>query len=83
MWRKNAENVVVLLETKDPYLMKQIQTHIGRFDRDQASIENGPYYIEERMNRLRSQTRDRAPRSFAVPIQEVPGILKTYYSNEA
>ena len=41
-------------------------------------VVDGPYYTEARMAALRRFTRDHAPRSYVVHIEEVPGILEGY-----
>lgn len=41
-------------------------------------IVDGPYYNETRMADLRRFTRDHAPRSYAVHIQDVPAALAAY-----
>ena len=42
-------------------------------------IVDGPYYTPQRMAALRRFTSDHAPRSYAVHIQDVPGILEGYH----
>lgn len=41
-------------------------------------IVDGPYYNESKMNILRNLTRAAHPKSYAVPIQEVPSIMEDY-----
>jgi hypothetical protein len=43
-------------------------------------IVDGPYYTENRMKDLRRFARTTAPCSYAIPIQDVPTILKEYLS---
>ena len=38
-------------------------------------IVDGPYYTEARMRTLRRFVRDRAPRSYAIPIEELPDLF--------
>ena len=40
-------------------------------------IADGQYYPGKKMDQLRKYTRDRAPRSYALPIEELPNILET------
>lgn len=42
-------------------------------------IVDGPYYTPQRMAALRNITRDHAPRSYVVHIEDVPGILEEYH----
>ena len=42
-------------------------------------IADGGFYTEKRMRELKLSTRIQPPLSFAIPIQEVPAILETYY----
>ena len=41
-------------------------------------IVDGPYYTDSKMDELRRFLRDRPPKSYACPIQDVPGILREY-----
>ena len=40
-------------------------------------IADGPYYIGKKMEQLRRYTRAHDPKSYALPIKELPGILET------
>lgn len=39
-------------------------------------IADGPYYVGEKMNELRNHIRTTPPRSYAIPIQELPSTLR-------
>lgn len=41
-------------------------------------IVDGSYYLGDRLNTLRNNTRAHDPKSFALPIGELPDILRTY-----
>ena len=45
------------------------------------AIVDGQYYSESRLGDLRLNTRDHPPRSFALPIQEVPAVLNKLTQN--
>lgn len=50
----------------------------AEIDKALIIIVDGPYYTEAKMDDLRRFLRDRPPRSYACPIQDVPGILEEY-----
>lgn len=50
----------------------------AEIDKALIIIVDGPYYTEDKMADLRRFLRDRPPRSYACPIQDVPGILADY-----
>ena len=43
-----------------------------------VAIVDGPYYTRRRMDDLRRFTRDRKPMSFAIAIEELPGLLNQF-----
>ena len=63
---------------------KEMQALLSNFqscgDRDSILIVivDGPYYTEKKMNELQNLTRSYPPCSYAVHLEQVPGILEAY-----